>query len=310
MNINKEINEILKLAGVQINESIDENPITDEEKKLFQDIYDNHLNLVNYYASKINRNFPNHDKDKFDDKFYIPYVKGFTRNKESLSPEEYKQFKEAQNQHYIRNRHHPEYWIANTNIENMGASALAEMCADWCAIGTVFGNTPFEWADKVIGTKYHFNENQINYIYEILKAMWGKSPNKINESLYFNDEIYDEWSETYKELKVWKNPTPEWLNNSFAKTEYGSFRFIYNSQSKSLFVWDAGTALHGEIMDILDIDGDIVGTLEANNEVLLWVYISPKETLEDAVRITKEKFGWYLEQLYGSLDNIKWDIND
>lgn len=306
--MNKEIYEILNISGIKFNESIDENPITDDEKQIFQDIYDKHVDLVNYYASKINQNFPNHDKDKFNSNMYVPYVKGFTRNKEDLSYDEYIQFKQAQQTHYENNRHHPEYWMPN--IDNMGSSALAEMCADWCAMATVFGNTPFEWADKVIGTKYHFNDNQIYYIYEILKVMWGKSSNKINESLYFNDEIFDEWSETYKELKVWKNPSAEWVRNSFSKTEYDSFRFIYNSHSNSLFVWDAGNALHGEIMDILDIDGDIVGTLSTNNEVLLWVYISPKETLEDAVRITKEKFGWYLTQLYGSLDNIKWDINN
>lgn len=132
----------------------------------------------------------------------------------------------------------------------------------------------------------------------------------LNESLYFNEEVYDEYSENYIQLKVWKNPSAEWIRNTFNKTEYGAFRFVYNSQSKTLYVWDAGVAMHGAVMEYADVDGDIVGTLGDNNEVLVWPYISEDDDIDDAIEITKEKFGWFLKEIYGNIDTIKWGAND
>lgn len=133
---------------------------------------------------------------------------------------------------------------------------------------------------------------------------------QINESIFYKGEFYDEWTEENKDLTIWKNPSADWIKNSFKKTAYGAFRFIYNSNDRTLFIWDANEAVHNVISDSFDIDGDIAGTLCDNNEVLIWIYISPDDDFNDAVRITKEKFGWFLEQLYGNLNNIKWGIND
>lgn len=281
MNINNEIDEVLKLSGVQINENNNETPITDEEKQIFQDIYDNHLNLVNYYASKINRNFPNHDKDKFDDEFYIPYVKGFTRNKESLSPEEYKQFKEAQNQHYIRNRHHPEYWIANTNIENMGDSTLIEMCADWCAMSTVFGNTPFEWADSVIGTKYNFNENQIYFIYQILEMMWGRKSYYESKTSSVNNKLLESSFEI-KNIKFYENPSIRWIKAQLNKGI--NLRIAIDGDLNEPYfgewiVWDAKLANHQKAFDLLGLyEDDNIELQLTKDGIIYWGY--NKEQIE------------------------------
>ncbi len=64
------------------------------------------------------------------------------------------------------------------------------------------------------------------------------------------------------------------------------------------------------LMEYADVDGDIVGTLGDNNEVLVWPYISEDDDIDDAIEITKEKFGWFLKEIYGNIDTIKWGAND
>lgn len=694
-----------------LNENVENKKISEEDVKEFKQHYENHKNLVNKYASKINKQYPNHDADKFSKELLIPYIKGFIWGKMNCTDEEWKSFKVAQELHYRNNAHHSQHWDKNSYFKapdvrgKMPDEALYEMCADWCAMSEYYGNTPFEWADENIGKLWKFDEHQIQVIYDTLHKMWDsnntikeslqtietihtpiyitnnvydviKLTNKIpsmrvlidtnknlyiignslfnihnqlfdyaiqagyynfknqrekdeywenlpailidendyfsfdrkndyfddmiicknfvvyyrtddfldtklyklliekyngkhqinemrvyagsptqyekpsliaigsgegnqahgwglyyaldrkvgekyaksfstnkktylkgqllkwdntgvylgnkkinkednetlyrfiirvttstiedyradliymiendeldikywdslsskqtiedikkkikqkkiqlklldyikqepsyvytcdipengylyedrtlnqqfpsiknklykinnifnlefedtdtgqeiyskmvyafetakkasmvllkygikgityvgeqdgrcfvifnpkdvqvldvkrfnlNESLYFNEEVYDEYSENYIQLKVWKNPSAEWIRNTFNKTEYGAFRFVYNSQSKTLYVWDAGVAMHGAVMEYADVDGDIVGTLGDNNEVLVWPYISEDDDIDDAIEITKEKFGWFLKEIYGNIDTIKWVAND
>ena len=696
-----------------LNENVENKKISEEDVKEFKQHYENHKNLVNKYASKINKQYPNHDADKFSKELLIPYIKGFIWGKMNCTDEEWKSFKVAQELHYRNNAHHSQHWDKNSYFKapdvrgKMPDEALYEMCADWCAMSEYYGNTPFEWADENIGKLWKFDEHQIQVIYDTLHKMWDsnntikeslqtietihtpiyitnnvydviKLTNKIpsmrvlidtnknlyiignslfnihnqlfdyaiqagyynfknqrekdeywenlpailidendyfsfdrkndyfddmiicknfvvyyrtddfldtklyklliekyngkhqinemrvyagsptqyekpsliaigsgegnqahgwglyyaldrkigekyaktfsvnkktyfkgqlikwndtgvylgnkkinqkdnetlynffanvtsytipdyreelnylikdyelslkhwnsmgnnnsqmlenikkrikqkkiqlklldyikqepsyvytcdipengylyedrtlnqqfpsikdklykinnifnlefedtdtgqeiyskmvyafetskkasmvllkygikgityvgeqdgrcfvifnpkdvqvldvkrfnlNESLYFNEEVYDEYSENYIQLKVWKNPSAEWIRNTFSKTEYGAFRFVYNSQSKTLYVWDAGVAMHGAVMEYADVDGDIVGTLGDNNEVLVWPYISEDDDIDDAIEITKEKFGWFLKEIYGNIDVIKWGAND
>lgn len=608
--------------------------VSEENKQEFLQILAKHRQLVNYYASKVGKNYPNHDLDKLKPDMFIPYVKGFVIGKQSLNPNEWKEFKNTQDKHYKQASHHSQFWDKSWTHDGqipdvcgkMPDDAIIEMCADWCAMSKKYGNTPFEWADENINKLWKFDKHQINLIYKTLHKMWDtsnnfineskmniyesiasaymengvmyevlKNPSKkellemlkkskykalrvvllkngdfyvadsyaydhdsiendckingyrgwydkygfavtdfgvdyfdpsiidttlnvfqkyrerfgkevkdnfiramkeikkdspnfynayiknnneikkalnesslyggvnwqnnmkalgnvpatighnlfatmfpfqflklcppysygdddwfdkqlnervpygipflkvdvdeknkklivtnhegrhriasvkrkepnvdipvailynkdrytlpdintlrkewsivsqdgntefkvgqfslynelpqrakydlydiykdkqINESIFYKGDFYDDWTEENKYLTIWKNPSAEWIKNSFSKTAYGAFRFFYNSKNKTLFIWDADKAVHGVINDNFDIDGDIAGTLCDNNEVLIWIYISPDEDFENAVRITKEKFGWFLEQLYGNLDNIKWGIND
>lgn len=563
-----------------LNENVENKKISEEDVKEFKQHYENHKNLVNKYASKINKQYPNHDADKFSKELLIPYIKGFIWGKMNCTDEEWKSFKVAQELHYRNNAHHSQHWDKNSYFKapdvrgKMPDEALYEMCADWCAMSEYYGNTPFEWADENIGKLWKFDEHQIQVIYDTLHKMWDSNNNlsskhqinemrvyagsptqyekpsliaigsgegnqahgwglyyaldrkigekyaktfsvnkktyfkgqlikwndtgvylgnkkinqkdnetlynffanvtsytipdyreelnylikdyelslkhwnsmgnnnsqmlenikkrikqkkiqlklldyikqepsyvytcdipengylyedrtlnqqfpsikdklykinnifnlefedtdtgqeiyskmvyafetakkasmvllkygikgityigeqdgrcfvifnpkdvqvldvkrfNLNESLYFNEEVYDEYSENYIQLKVWKNPSAEWIRNTFNKTEYGAFRFVYNSQSKTLYVWDAGVAMHGAVMEYADVDGDIVGTLGDNNEVLVWPYISEDDDIDDAIEITKEKFGWFLKEIYGNIDTIKWGAND
>jgi len=100
-------------------------------------------------------------------------------------------------EHHIReNPHHPEYWCSNkydrdliakderdkfdpnsmqiVDATSMPTQYLIEMCADWCATGQERRNTPFEWTDKVINHRWKFSEQQVDFIYKVLKDMWGK----------------------------------------------------------------------------------------------------------------------------------------
>lgn len=49
---------------------------------------------------------------------------------------------------------------------------IAEMIADWCAMAEEKGNTPKEWADKMVNKKWKFTENQVNLIYELIDSIW------------------------------------------------------------------------------------------------------------------------------------------
>ena len=73
---------------------------------------------------------------------------------------------------------------------------------------------------------------------------------------------------------------------------------------------DAGVAMHGAVMEYADVDGDIVGTLGDNNEVLVWPYISEDDDIDDAIEITKEKFGWFLKEIYEILIQLNGGAND
>lgn len=189
-----------------LNEAVENKKISEEDVKEFKQHYENHKNLVNKYASKINKQYPNHDADKFSKELLIPYIKGFIWGKMNCTDEEWKSFKVAQELHYRNNAHHSQHWDKNSYFKapdvrgKMPDEALYEMCADWCAMSEYYGNTPFEWADENIGKLWKFDEHQIQVIYDTLHKMWD-SNNTIKESLqtietihtpiYITNNVYD-----------------------------------------------------------------------------------------------------------------------
>ena len=91
------------------------------------------------------------------------------------------EMKLASKNHITSNKHHPEYWV-DGDIDEMGNpldasgmsnDAIAEMVADWCAMSEELGkNTPKEWADDNVGTKWEFTEEQKKLIYELIESVW------------------------------------------------------------------------------------------------------------------------------------------
>lgn len=182
--------------------------VSEEDKQEFLQILAKHRQLVNYYASKVGKNYPNHDLDKLKPDMFIPYVKGFVIGKQSLNSNEWKEFKNTQDKHYKQASHHSQFWDKSWTHDGqipdvcgkMPDDAIIEMCADWCAMSKKYGNTPFEWADENIGKLWKFDEHQIQVIYDTLHKMWD-SNNTIKESLqtietihtpiYITNNVYD-----------------------------------------------------------------------------------------------------------------------
>ena len=233
----------------------------------FENIVQNHRDLVNYYASKVGKSFPNHDADKFTSEIMIPYIKGFVRKHIELSDKEYNQFKNAQHKHYQNNEHHPEHWD-NSLVPNVSGKmpkiAIIEMCADWCAMSKIFGNTPFEWADKNIGKRWIFDNNQIEFIYQTLHKMWDNSSNLL-ESSY---EI--------KNIKFYENPSLRWIKSQLNKGV--NLRIAIDGDLDepyfgSWIVWDAKLANHQKALQLLGIDEDDCISLQLTKDsVIYWGY--------------------------------------
>jgi hypothetical protein len=94
---------------------------------------------------------------------------------------------EATMNHVRNNAHHPENHAPKFDINSsdrdappdhivdankMGNIDIAEMVADWCAMSEEKGNSPKQWADKNVGIRWKFSDEQQNLIYELIDAIW------------------------------------------------------------------------------------------------------------------------------------------
>ena len=159
-----------------------------ESKQDYQKKFDErtraHIERVNKYAKKIDREYPNHDSDKFNE-LYDGYS---LMSKDNVTKEEQALIDDATFKHVRDNEHHCEHWVDEKDIEGfsrdnptphgcldcskMPKSALEEMCCDWCAMSEEFNNTPFEWYEKNKDTRWHFNEKQDKFILDTLHKLW------------------------------------------------------------------------------------------------------------------------------------------
>lgn len=185
--------------------------INEDYKDDFINRTNQHIARVNKYAKKINKSYPNHDSDKFNELF-----DGYSlMNKKDVSEEEQKMIDDATYKHVINNEHHCEHWCNPKDVEGFSRSnptphgcldctkmpeeAMTEMCCDWCAMSEEFNNTPFEWFDKVKDTRWHFNEKQEKFILDTLHKLWEDKDLKesLKESTGFPITVY-----TYQKPQV------------------------------------------------------------------------------------------------------------
>ena len=191
-------NWILKLAENTNNEEI-----TQEMEDWFEKRLNNHISLVQKYAKKIEECYPekfeglieqveNHDASKFEEPERTPYISISWRHKQD-DYESYKTLgdltKEDENQatlhHITHNKHHPECWCDReedllneddrdgipdeiVDATDMPDKYIAELCSDWIAMGEELGNSAKDWADKNIGTRWDFTDEQQELIYELI----------------------------------------------------------------------------------------------------------------------------------------------
>lgn len=150
------------------------------------------------------KDFGKHDLIKFEKEEIVPYIAitwQYYCKDNNIKFEISKELQLLMNsatEHHVKNSsHHPEYWLEDktrqtipTNdrdkfnpdalpiidvSKTMPEYALVEMCADWCAMSKERGNTPFEWADKVINKRWKFGEEKTKFIYYVLDEMWNKN---------------------------------------------------------------------------------------------------------------------------------------
>jgi hypothetical protein len=156
----------------------------------------------NLFYETINKNPPaiSHDSSKYKEPELVPYIYITwqyyckDRNIPFEADQNLKDLMNKATEHHVRtNRHHPEYWSDRTDnlipkgdrdkfdpnavetidvSKTMPKSALIEMCADWCAMSEERGNTPFEWAEKVINKRWQFGKEKEMFIYKVLNLMW------------------------------------------------------------------------------------------------------------------------------------------
>ena len=153
----------------------------------FKDRTKMHIDLVNKYAHMLGIEFPDHDCDKFNPDVIGGYVYSICskEQKDLLTKEQIDAYNNATLLHITTNKHHPEYWNGSMitdfdranppqgiDATSMSKIAMLEMCCDWCAMSEELGNTPFEWFDKVNGTRWLFSTEQIDFISSTLQMLW------------------------------------------------------------------------------------------------------------------------------------------
>jgi hypothetical protein len=137
-----------------------------------------HINSVNYYASKIGKEFPNHDRSKLT--MLFPAYRYTVKPKDQRTKEEQEALDMVTLIHVTNASHHPEYWCDRSKLEGftranftphgcldcseMPEECINELVCDWCSVGKRKGNSAVEWFNRVNDVRWHFNNEQQMYI--------------------------------------------------------------------------------------------------------------------------------------------------
>lgn len=166
-----------------------------------------HISAVQDYCIRLEERVPgldglaarslNHDASKFAAPEYTPYVWLTWRYKCKddgvacvLPPGMDAQIVAATEHHILANSHHPEaHGARRANLINtrdrdkppaemidatgMGLWDLAEMVADWAAMGDERGNTARAWADQNVNVRWRFTPQQVAMIDHLITEAQG-----------------------------------------------------------------------------------------------------------------------------------------
>jgi hypothetical protein len=151
-----------------------------------------HIAFVNKFADVIGQCYSQHDADKLDaNRLLYGYVviHAVKNLGYPATPENKALMDETTLLHVCGNQHHPECWSGQSvksfdrdtgegnpplDVSGMPFESIQEMCCDWCAMSQEFGNSPFDWYDKVRDTRWLFSKKQDTQIREVLGQLWGK----------------------------------------------------------------------------------------------------------------------------------------
>ena len=153
----------------------------------FIDRTKNHIELVNYFASKLGKQYPNHDSSKLT--LLLSGYKYFMIPREQLTAEQAEALDLVTLSHIKNAPHHPEYWT-NTDLTGFTRSnccpngpidatdmieeCLEQMVCDWAAMSKEYGkNTPMEWFESVNGKRWIFTSQQQEFIRQTIDKVWN-----------------------------------------------------------------------------------------------------------------------------------------
>lgn len=197
--------KILALASgslVKEEEEVAQDKITPEMQSWFEQRTNRHISLVQKYCKLIAASdlirFKDliargreHDRSKLQEPERTPYVHVTWHYKMKDAGKEYKvpdellgKMNDATLHHVQHNPHHPEYYSGSRDDINrndrdkppavaidatkMTDLDIAEMVADWLAMGEEKGTKAKAWADKNIGARWKFTPEQTELIYKLI----------------------------------------------------------------------------------------------------------------------------------------------
>jgi hypothetical protein len=160
-----------------------------------------HISLVRKYLDKIialndtrldlaalEEEKEQHDLSKFKEPEYTPYLHVNWKYHMKERGAEYipsnvieNQMNSATFHHVSTNKHHPDYWDNNLNLDNrdkivdstkMPLTYVATMVADWLAMSEEKKTNPYEWAKQNINKRWKFNKEQEEFIYDLINKLW------------------------------------------------------------------------------------------------------------------------------------------
>lgn len=119
-----------------------------------------------------------HDVSKYSPEEFLPYVwrlERIRRRRKGVPftyPDGVEPFVDAAvAHHFASNRHHVEF---HDDPNDMTEIDLIEMICDWTTMSQLFnenGGSCRGWADKVIGSKYAFNDEKRTFIYAMIDLL-------------------------------------------------------------------------------------------------------------------------------------------
>ena len=143
-----------------------------------------HINLVNEFAAKIGKSYPDHDASKLTTLF--DGYKYFMIPREELTKEQEDAIDWVTLAHITNSPHHPEYWT-NTNLSGftrinytphgaidateMPQEYLEEMICDWMSVATEMGNSIEDWYNKTVGTRWIFTKEQQDFMLATIEKL-------------------------------------------------------------------------------------------------------------------------------------------
>ena len=153
---------------------------------------------------------------------------------------------------------------------------------------------------KIVETLKNDREDAMESINNILKNAGVK---QLNESIFFNDEVFNDWNDSYEQLTVILNPSIEWLRNQLNKSHCYGFRFLHNTQDNLLYVWDCKYSFtHEQVFEIVDMKWgksgtNVVGIFDPKS-VLVWEALSPDGYEDASIELAKKLDGKLFDELY------------